>query len=572
MDKFNYNYYLKLKNIYNKRVNILSSLRLIVFVIMVLSFFISSSYSIFFYVGLLLFVLFLVMIFIHDFEFRKLDYYNKCIIVIDEYKKRINGDWKEFSDKGIEYDNDLFGDLDIVGDNSLFQYLSICTNKGSRDKFIKRLSNNKISKNELISNQEVVLELSKKIDFCIDYQVKMFEYRESDIDFKEGFKYLNKSVGNRIIDLVTGIIFSLFCIFLLILGLFGIVSLNYFYVMFLFNFFINYMYSFIYSSEFNSINVVSSLYSKLIDVCNLLVMNVFSSGKLNSITSDIKKSIVVIKRIEFINNLNNLKNNVLSSFIFNGLFSINIIVMYLYSRYQNNSTNDLKKGISDIEDIEVFISLANMGIINDNVCMPVLEEDVNISFKDLRHPLIDSKKCVGNDFSSSCGVNIITGSNMGGKTTFIRTIGINLLLMNAGSFVCASKFSSSYFKIFTSICVSDDISKGISTFYNELLRINEAIKYKDGNRIVLVDEIFKGTNYNDRIYGAISVIKKLNDKKTILFVTTHDFELCDIDNINNYYVKEYYEGDNIVFDYKIRKGKCTSTNAKYLMSKLGIID
>ena len=94
------------------------------------------------------------------------------------------------------------------------------------------------------------------------------------------------------------------------------------------------------------------------------------------------------------------------------------------------------------------------------------------------------------------------------------------------------------------------------------------------NKIVLVDEIFKGTNYQDRLYGAKKVIEKLNKKNTILFVTTHDFELCDISdsNVNNYNVSEYYEGDTIKFDYKVRKGKCQSTNAKYLMKKLNIID
>ena len=122
--------------------------------------------------------------------------------------------------------------------------------------------------------------------------------------------------------------------------------------------------------------------------------------------------------------------------------------------------------------------------------------------------------------------------------------------------------------------VSDDIDKGISTFYGELLRIKKALSDKSDNRLVLVDEIFKGTNYNDRMYGAYQVMKKLNDNRTILLITTHDFELCDakIDNLNNYYFKEYYEGEVIKFDYKIRSGKCDSTNAKYLMKKLGIID
>ena len=162
---------------------------------------------------------------------------------------------------------------------------------------------------------------------------------------------------------------------------------------------------------------------------------------------------------------------------------------------------------------------------------------------------------------------------MGGKTTFIRTIGINLILMQSGAYVCAEEFNASYFKIFTSMRVMDNVDKGISTFYGELLRIKDMVDYNGmGNMLVLIDEIFKGTNYNDRMYGAKEVVRKLNNKSTISFITTHDFELCDSDNVVNYHVKEEYEGDKIIFDYKVRKGKCVSTNAKYLMKMLDIVN
>ena len=204
--------------------------------------------------------------------------------------------------------------------------------------------------------------------------------------------------------------------------------------------------------------------------------------------------------------------------------------------------------------------------------MPTKWEKVSIEFKEIKHPLLEENICVANDFESDACVNIITGSNMGGKTSFLRTVGINLILMNAGTFTCATSFSSAYFKIFTSMRINDDIEKGISTFYGELLRIKEALSYLEkGNMIVLIDEIFKGTNYQDRIYGAKKVIQRLQNKQVITLLTTHDFELCDEKNIKNYHVKEYYEGDKIQFDYKIRPGKCRSTNAKYLMEKLNII-
>ena len=232
----------------------------------------------------------------------------------------------------------------------------------------------------------------------------------------------------------------------------------------------------------------------------------------------------------------------------------------------------MQNTIIDIEELEALISLTGIGILKEEKCFPVKSNKVEIKFMEIKHPLLKEEICVDNDFDTKAQVNIITGSNMGGKTSFLRTIGINIVLMNAGTYVCAKSFRASYLKIFTSMRVGDDIEKGISTFYGELLRIKKAMDYlNQGNMLVLIDEIFKGTNYQDRIYGAKKVIQRLQNQQVITFLTTHDFELCDEKNITNYHVKEYYEGDQIQFDYKIRKGKCTSTNAKYLMEKLEII-
>ena len=222
----------------------------------------------------------------------------------------------------------------------------------------------------------------------------------------------------------------------------------------------------------------------------------------------------------------------------------------------------------------MIISLSTIAILKNNVCIPNRCDNISLEFENIKHPLLEEDKCIANDFKNNSGVLIITGSNMSGKTSFLRTIGINLILANAGTYTCATKFSSSYLKIFTSMRVQDNIELGISTFYGELLRIKDAIEYQktNNNMIVLVDEIFKGTNYNDRILGATKVIEKLNKDNVILFITTHDFELCDEKNVLNYYFTEEYDKDNIKFDYKIRIGKCKTTNAKYLMKRLHIID
>ncbi|MGL4383649.1 MAG: MutS-related protein, partial [Bacilli bacterium] len=172
---------------------------------------------------------------------------------------------------------------------------------------------------------------------------------------------------------------------------------------------------------------------------------------------------------------------------------------------------------------------------------------------------------------------IITGSNMAGKTTFIRGVGINILLAYAGARVCASSFEVSSLKIFTSIRVADDLSQGISTFYAEIYRIKQMVQYASLNKamLCLIDEIFKGTNTNDRIYGAHQALEKLSKPWSSIILTTHDNELCHKKltsrTIDNKHFSEYYLDDELLFDYQIKEGPCTTSNAIHILKMAQII-
>ena len=167
---------------------------------------------------------------------------------------------------------------------------------------------------------------------------------------------------------------------------------------------------------------------------------------------------------------------------------------------------------------------------------------------------------------------------MSGKTTFMRTIGVNCILAYAGAPVCANKMIVSNMKIFTSMRVQDDVSKGISTFYAEVLRIKQIIEYSYKNEpmLVLIDEIFKGTNSADRIVGATEIIKALNKEHIICLVSTHDFELCSLVEKaeilgSNYHFEEFYRNNELHFDYKIKPGRCRTTNAKHILRMAGLM-
>lgn len=164
---------------------------------------------------------------------------------------------------------------------------------------------------------------------------------------------------------------------------------------------------------------------------------------------------------------------------------------------------------------------------------------------------------------------------MSGKTTFLRTIGEAILLYNACGIVPAAAFKSPNYMLYTALRIKDDLALGVSSFYAEIEKIKEMITdASETKKIALIDEIFKGTNTLDRVYGAKMLIKKLEELDYDFIISTHDFELCEVKSIVNFHFAEQYSHDykEISFDYKIKEGKSVSTNAIFLLKKSGIID
>lgn len=577
-EKLEYQKYIQLRDINQKKVNTIATYRMIFFLTMLFSFILKYYYYPILFQSIFIFslLIFIILVIIHNQYFKQYHYYESYLEIIEEYLKREDGSWKHFEDTASDYLNDdnlYLRDLDVLGERSLFQYLSICKTLGGRNHLVKKLSNPKRNEQKIKEEQESILELSNNIHFCIEFQTKIKYYEKKNIHLSRDFQKIKIKKEGKKRDFYIAIIISTICIIIFLLSIFGILSMRYFYGIFLFNYIVSTMYSYIYKEEFSSVTKVIQGYGKIKEIMFLILEQSFNSKKLKNIQHHMKNSKEGYIELGYIDTLNSLKENFISNFLLNGFFSLNLILLYRFSIFLEKSFPKLYNSIIEIEELESSISLANLGILRQEKCIPNLTDKIGISFQELKHPLLKEEICIPNDFDVQKGIQIITGSNMGGKTSFLRTIGINIILMNAGTFVCAKKFQSSNFNIVTSMRIADDIEKGISTFYGELLRIKEAMQYVGkGNLLVLIDEIFKGTNYQDRIYGAKEVLKKLNTNQTLVILTTHDFELCEEKYVSNYHVKEEYDGDKIIFDYKIRKGKCTSTNAKYLMKKLGLIE
>jgi DNA mismatch repair ATPase MutS len=196
----------------------------------------------------------------------------------------------------------------------------------------------------------------------------------------------------------------------------------------------------------------------------------------------------------------------------------------------------------------------------------------------LGHPLINKDKRVCNTFrlKGRGEIAMITGSNMAGKSTFLRTIGINLVLAFMGAPCCATSARVSVIKIFSSMRTQDNLEEGVSSFYAELRRVEQLLKLIESGEAVffMLDEMFKGTNSKDRHHGGFSLIKQLREMNAFGIISTHDLDLAILAGkhrlVSNYSFNSAIQGDEIIFNYALTDGLCTDFNASALMKRSGI--
>jgi hypothetical protein len=236
--------------------------------------------------------------------------------------------------------------------------------------------------------------------------------------------------------------------------------------------------------------------------------------------------------------------------------------------------------------LEAAGSLAGFAWANPHYCWPVLDfsgEDtypMGLKAKGIGHPLIPHVQRVSNDFSLSGEgtVLLVTGSNMSGKSTFLRTVGVNQCLAQAGAPVCAESFQASWHRLFCCIQIQDSLEDGMSYFYAEVKRLKNLLDVLNIPHqpplLFLVDEIFRGTNNRERLLGSESFIREITTGNGLGMVTTHDLELAQLEQelttVTNIHFEESVEGNALRFDYRLRSGPCPTTNALRIMALEGL--
>ena len=279
--------------------------------------------------------------------------------------------------------------------------------------------------------------------------------------------------------------------------------------------------------------------------------------------------------------LNALDNrmNFVSWTIFNGLLLWDILHMRRLENWQKLHKDKIVDWFESIAELDALICFANFSYNHPDAIFPeIMNGENGVKAESLGHPLIPREVRVDNPLEiKNSQFIIITGANMAGKSTYLRTVGINLILGMCGAPVCATKFSFKPVEIYTSIRTSDSLQKNESYFYSELKRLKAIIdELKTGKELfIILDEILKGTNSKDKHAGSEALLKQLIRYNASGIVATHDVALGILqesfpDHILNRCFEVDIDGDRLTFDYKLREGVSKNMNATLLMREMGI--
>lgn len=577
-------------NFLNKKSNSLSYYRLSVIAAGVLLAYISFNY-----IGTLtgVSVIILDLLFFavlaakHSKVIQSIDKIKKWVQIKNVRLAKMNLDWEKIPEAKKEYRDSHHPfeiDLDITGQYSLLRILNNTFSKEGFDKLKSWLLNPLKNYNELIFRQSIVKELIPYKSFREKLFLRFSYLRQNEFEGTHLVNWLQKDSGLKI----SNFIFFLYCA----VSLFNII----FFILSYYNMTSSYwvggylLVLILYGLQEKNIKliigpseIIFDEYLKVYKVLEIISKTDFSrSPELQKFLEPFHDKqlnpIAVSKKINRLINLLSFRENAIFRFLANSIIPYDIFISNQLAKQKAILKDFLPVWLEKLYELEALNSLAEFGYANPDFCFPeILSKSSELHSKNLSHPLLPYNKRAANDFSTQNNeIIIITGSNMSGKSTFLKTLGINFCLAFCGAPVCASEFSTGIFRIFSCIKISDSLNEGLSYFYSEVQRLkviyDNILKYDEPPLFFLIDEIFKGTNNRERLIGSREYIKSLIGKNGGGAISTHDLELVnlgkDFDIIRNVHFREEIIESRMVFDYKLYSGPCPTTNALRIM-KLG---
>lgn len=566
-----------------KQLALSSSLRLLVFLITVASiYFFFGNVKIMIYTVAIAAILFIYLLTKHS----KLQYQsdlNKALLEINNTEiKVLNRDYFSLN-SGSEFINPAHPfsyDIDLFGKGSFFQYANRTVTNEGRQEFVELLTNNDIL--NIAIKQEGVKELSEKTKWRQQFSALASLVKVED-PAKEIINWISnyKSVFPKFLSFLPTL-FSIISLVLIVLIAMQIIADQ----ILLIWIFIGIGISGAYSNKVNELYIDASKakdtfkqYHKLLnEIETASFESQILKEKQQTIQTESQKASVLFATFSKILDAFDQRNNLIIGSFGNVFLLRDLRQVHNVEKWIDSYKTKVEDWINVIAFFDAQNSLANFAFNHPGYVFPEIELDKNvISAQNLGHPLLKVLQRVDNDFSiESQQFFIVTGANMAGKSTFLRTVSLSIVMGNMGLPVCASAFKYAPIKLITSMRTSDSLADNESYFFSELKRLKFIVdEIKNEDYFIILDEILKGTNSTDKAIGSRKFVQKLVSSKSTGIIATHDLSLCEIEKeipeVQNYYFDAEIIDDELFFDYKLKEGICKNMNASFLLKKMEII-
>ena len=541
-----------------------------------------GAYPDVFIVGFLGAVLFSFLVVKHIDLQRKRAIINAKIAINKDEISVANGEFHHL-ETGEEFINPTHfysNDIDLFGKGSFFQNINRTKTIDGKRFLAKLLSENVTTFIE--SKQKAIKELSEKAIWRQNFAaLASLVSVKTNSNFIVSWFSNYKSVFPKVLSKVQ-VVFSLISIALIGLISFGFLPFSYLIFWFFIGLFITGRFLKKTSNIYSETDKVRETFKQYHVLLNEIENEKFDSEilveKQTIINSESKKASKIFKEFARILDTFDQRNNILIAVLGNGLFLTEIYNACKVEKWISNYKHVVEKWFEVVAFFDAKNSLANFTFNKPNFVFPKIVSHQNvIDGENLGHPLLNASKRVDNDFSiKKEAFFIVTGANMAGKSTFLRTVSLSIVMANCGLPVCAKSYKYAPIKLITSMRTTDSLTEDESYFYSELKRLKFIVdQIENEDYFIILDEILKGTNSKDKAIGSKKFVEKLSKSKSTGIIATHDVSLCALENefkdIKNYYFDAEIVNNELHFDYTLKDGICKNMNASFLLQKMEII-
>jgi len=515
---------------------------------------------------------------------RKFQFVDELRKINETEIKRIHGDLTD-ADTGNQFifeDHDFNQDIDLFGHGSLFQWLDRTALKNGKKRLANWFNSNDIS--NIKEKQAAVQELKDWADWRQDYTATAAMI-QSELQSEDVVNWMkNHKTFVPKIHAWFPLAFSIASVLIITAYLIGLISGWFAGGWYLLGLFISGPYVKRVTNVYNITSKIDDLLRQYAQLLKQIEQAQFESTQLRNwqqeILTNTQPASASLKELsKEIDNLGN-RNNLIFGFISNGLLLWDLRCTFRIEKWIQNFDGALQDWFVGIERFDAINSLANYAFNHPDYIYPAISEDKTLQIKatELGHPLLNPEKVVTNDITlHQEDFFIITGANMAGKSTFLRTVAMNIVMANSGLPVCAKSFEYQPIKLISSMRTSDSLVNDESYFFSELKRLKYIVEKIESDRyFIILDEILKGTNSVDKAEGSKKFVERLVKSKSTGLIATHDLSLCTLADaypkIQNHYFDAEILDDELYFDYRFKNGICQNMNASFLLKKMKIVE